>query len=151
MCVNHLFTCNCSKHKTTFIKYSHKLQCILTQLYAAQLCRTMISAETQQFVTVASFFQRKASVCSSFPSRPSAPNCNNLICVSMVFSLWSHQNDLVGNVGEKLLNLWESERNVYNPAGESVFKWNRAEGCHKTVLITQALNVIIQRSNYWHF
>lgn len=69
----------------------------------------------------------------------------------MVFSLWSQQNDLVGNVGEKLLNLWESERNVYNPAGESVFKWNRAEECHKTVLVIQALNVIIQRSNYWHF
>lgn len=149
MCVNHLFTFNCSKYKTTFIKYLHKLQNILTQLYAAQLCRTMISAETQQFVTVASFFQRKASVCSSFPSRPSAPNCNNnLIWVSMVFSLWSHQKGLVGNAGERLLNLWESERNVYNPAGESVFKWYRAEGCQKKVLVIQALNIIIQRSNY---
>lgn len=108
--------------------------------------------QTQQFVTVASFFQRKASVCSSFPSRPSAPTATTAWSVfSMVFSAWSQQNDLVGNVREKLLNLWESERNIYNPAGESVFKWNKAEGCLKTVLVIQALNIIIQRSNYWHF
>lgn len=146
MCVNHLFTFNCSKYKTTFIKYSHKLQNILTQLYAAQLCRTMISAETQQFVTVASFFQRKASVCGSISSNFAATTTWSAF--SMVFSLWSHQKGLVGNAGERLLNLWESERNVYNPAGESVFKWNRAEGCQKKVLVIQALNIIIQRSNY---
>lgn len=71
-------------YKTTYIQYLHNLRLVLTHLFAAEFYRQR--SQDIELQHRLSFLQWRAplSVCSSFPSCPSAP------CESLALQLFHH-------------------------------------------------------------